>query len=192
MKEGEYKSEEKKLNLVEELKKKFGKNFFIKVVVLAAFLSLSAQKGEAQNQSKTVIKNEIPVDAAIQKEFEDQKEFLVDWFSNRIIPDEDLQKKFEDAKPHILKNLETVFLKGDTLPFAIGMWHNDTISINAKLFNRQGDPFYGTSKNTLVHELSHDAFPMKKSAGGYHPDMPEWMLTIIQNAIEKSLPDDSD
>lgn len=99
---------------------------------------LAGVSGTVLNSSPVSAQNinnsEIEIDLTIKKEFEKQKEFMVNWFSNRIIPDSDLQKKYEEIKPHILKNLEIVYLKQSTFTHSDGtpsnvssIWRNDTI-----------------------------------------------------------------
>ena len=129
------------------------------------------------------------INPEMQKEFNEQRKFMINWYSNRVIQDVEFQKKFEEIKPHILKNLEKVYLephlpKGVSIDDVDGQWRNDTIFVNP-----QRDPQYST---TYSHELGHDAFPVKynKETFIFDQEMPKWMINLINNYVEESRIDD--
>ncbi len=184
MKNSEYKpiTQEGNSSLLEKLKTKFGKDFLIAIASTMAFLPLSAQKSDTQNKTKLLTQNETKLDSSVQKEFEKQKKFMINWFSNRILIDDDLQTEFEKIKPKILENYKKVVLKEDTIPYfnhlnmkGIAMNRNDTVFLNLKVPSKKGQEHH----TTIVHELGHQALPIKNDKS----EMPEWMVNLIKKAL---------
>lgn len=176
-------NQETKPNLLEKLKTKFGKDFLIAISSMIAFVPLSTQESEAQAKIKPLTQKEIKIDIKTTKEFEEQKEFMLNWYSNRVISYTEFQKKFEEIKPKIIENLKKISLKEDTIPLfndsgirGIAMNKNDTLFVDLTKINDK------TRNTAIVHELGHQVSPQIENK----TQMPDWMIELINNAVKES------
>lgn len=145
------------------------------LLISTSALVLDSNQASAQNVERTGIQ----LESVIKNEFEEGKEFMTNWFSNRIL-DDDVQKEFEKIKPKILENLKKVYLKEDTVPLynpeglkGIAMNKNDTVFIDLKVMKEKNH------HTGVIHELGHQAFPQKN----HENQMPKWMVNLIKNAL---------
>ena len=156
---------------------------------MVAISPLSAQKVERQSKLKISTQNEIKIDSTVQKEFEKQREFYINWFSKRIVGYEEFHKKFEKIQPKILENLQKVVLKKNTASISntlgiqgIAMQRNDTIFVDLKKMDEE------RRRTGIVHELGHQAFSHKYNFETKKDSttMPNWMVDLIKDAVQKS------
>ena len=166
-----------KLEKLKNLKEEVRKDFLILIAVSASLVA-STESAQAQNQGVDTNKTEIYKD--MEKEFGLQKDFLVNWFKDRIIEDEEFNRKFDGDRENVLKRLEKVFLAETS---SWNGWRNDTVFVNPEDFQKSEE------KTIIIHELSHDAFPANY---GEQPkkelteSMPSWMVELIKRSIEIS------
>ena len=156
---------------------------------MVAISPLSAQKVERQSKLKISTQNEIKIDSTVQKEFEKQREFYINWFSKRIVGYEEFHKKFEKIQPKILENLQKVVLKKNTASISntlgiqgIAMQRNDTIFVDLKKMDEE------RRRTGIVHELGHQSFSHKYNFETKKDSttMPNWMVDLIKDAVQKS------
>lgn len=179
-------SNEEKISVIEQFRKKFGNNFYIALAVIASFVS-TPKESNAMSYSNS--NHLIEQKDSIQKnkaelEFKKQKDFLVSWFSNRKIDNNKIEKNFEKELPNILNRLKDVTLVKSSSLLGSAEWKNDTIFYQDEVLNKPG------LNSAFTHELSHDAFPANygnnSSKEKFHTEMPEWMTSMIIDAIKKS------
>ncbi len=175
---------EKKPNIFEKFRKKFGNNLYLAIVVISSF-AISPKEGVSQTNIDNIdtIKKSISVDEKAKLEFEKQKEFLISWYSNRKINNNKYQKKFEEIRPEVLERLKEVSVLKSSTIFGTAEWRNDTIFYDDAILNKP------ELNSAFTHEFSHDAFPANygdQPKKVFQTEMPSYMISMIANAIKKS------
>lgn len=179
-------SNERKTSVIEQLKKKFGNNFYIALVVIASFVSSPKESNAtpSSNSNHLIEQKDSIQENKAELEFQKQKDFLVSWFSNRKIDNNKIEKNFEKDLPNILNRLKDVTLVKSSNFLGSAEWKNDTVFYQDEVLNKP------ELNSAFTHELSHDAFPANYgtnlSKEKFHTEMPEWMTSMILDAIKKS------
>jgi len=89
----------------------------------------------------------------VEIEFTKQKEFLINWYTQRQIKNKAWMRMYEKEKMKILERLENVNLQATTDIAGAAFYKNDTVFLDPRYFS---DP---ANKTMPAHEISHDAFP---------------------------------
>jgi hypothetical protein len=179
-------SNEKKTSVIEQLKRKFGNNLYIALAIIASFVSSPKESSAISysNSNHLIEQKDSTNENKAKLELQKQKDFLVSWFSNRIIDNNKAEKNFKKDLPSILNRLRDVTLVKSSNLLGSAEWTNDTVFYQDEVLNKPG------LNSAFTHELSHDAFPANygnnSSKEKFHTEMPEWMTSIIVDAIKKS------
>lgn len=129
--------------------------------------------------SKTYPNKPISADSV----FEQQKNWIIKWFSDRKIENPKYNRKYNSIRFDVLnrlKNTNLVQVESKDIE-GIAEWKEDTIYYTPAVIK------YPEYNSVFAHELGHDAFPVIRSFdGNIKNDMERWMIKLITESISNS------